>query len=211
MSMLRFNAGKAPLALIPSTFFEAIFNRAFEYGVPVPTKLIWQVGQVLEFGAKKYDEHNWRKGGKWSSVLNSALRHLVWMTDGRRVDPESGLAEAGHLGCNIAFLLEFAHTSTGEDDRYSVLETTFDAAPEPSLSWVLDALLRFRDGGSIDDLREAAWELARWVEDQGSEAAPADAPAPQPLIPANVERIAIRVPQPAFHFPHAPHLDATVH
>jgi hypothetical protein len=178
MTMLRYNTGKAPLSLIPSSFFEAIFNRAFEYGQPVPTKLIWQVGQVLDFGAQKYSEHNWRKGGKWSSVLNSALRHLVWMVDGRRIDPESNLAEAGHLGCNIAFLLEFAHTSSGEDDRYSVLECAFDAEPEPSLSWVLDALLRFRDGGSIDDLREAAWELARWVEAQDPEPQPAAQQAP---------------------------------
>jgi hypothetical protein len=183
MAMLRYNAGKAPLSLVPSTFFEAIFNQAFENSIPVPTKLIWQVGQVLAFGAEKYSAHNWRKGGSWSSVLNSALRHLIYMIDGRRVDPESNLSEAGHLGCNIAFLLEFHHTANGDDDRHRV----FFAPPMqeqptyPSLIRVLDALLRFRDGGNMDTLREAAWELARWVEIQkDDESEPAAAPAPEP-------------------------------
>jgi hypothetical protein len=182
MAMLRYNAGKAPLTLIPSVFFEAIVNSALENSKPVPTKLIWQVGQVLEFGAQKYSAHNWRKGGSWSSVINSALRHIVSMLEGNTIDKESGLAEAGHLGCNIAFLLEFAHTGSGDDDRFAVTwAPAFNEVPEPSLLWVLDALMRFRDGSNPDALREAAYELARWVEIQTEpEAEPAAPPAPEP-------------------------------
>lgn len=199
MTMLRYNAGKAPLSLIPSTFFEAIFNQAFEFSQRVPTKLIWQVGQVLAFGAEKYAEHNWRKGGKWSSVLNSALRHIIAMVEGRRVDPESGLPEAGHLGCNIAFLLEFAYTQNGEDDRFMVVEAPYlEAESEPSLTWVMDALIRFRDGGSIDCLREAAWELARWVEAQNDEPRPT-AQVEIRVTPANDDRPDV-IPLP-FHLP----------
>lgn len=183
MTMLRYNAGKAPLALIPSSFFEAIVNSALEANLPVPTKLIWQVGQVLDFGAQKYSAHNWRKGGPWSSVLNSALRHMVWMVAGRRIDPESGLSEAGHLGCNIAFLLEFFHTGVGEDDRYKVDWTpSLEGEQEPSLIWVLEPLLRFRDGGSVDCLREAAYELARWVEAQAEEPQPSNLVVPPDVM-----------------------------
>ncbi|KQS84336.1 dATP/dGTP diphosphohydrolase domain-containing protein [Rhizobium sp. Leaf383] len=196
MTMLRYNAGKAPLSLIPSTFFEAIFNSAYECGTTAPTKLIWQVGAVLDFGAQKYSAHNWRKGGTWSSVLNSAFRHLIAMASGSRVDFESNQPEAGHLGCNIAFLLEFVHTSTGVDDRYSVMwAPTLNADAHPNLTLVLDALLRFRDGGNVNCLREAAWELARWVEIQ-EEPAPAAAAPPPPVD---------YVPLP-FKFPSFPHI-----
>lgn len=186
MTMLRYNTGKAPLSLVPTSFFEAIWNAAHEAGQAVPTKLIWHVGQVLAFGAEKYDAHNWRKGGSWMSVINSALRHLVAMMDGRRIDPESGLSEAGHLGCNLAFLLEFAHIGLGEDDRYNVpFHSGFDADPEPSLTWVFVALLRFRDGGDHSNLREAIWELARWVEVQTPPAPPVSASIPLPYgLPA---------------------------
>lgn len=203
MAMLRYNGGKAPLSLVPSVFFEAIFNQAFELNQPVPTKLIWQVGEVLDFGAQKYSAHNWRKGGSWASVLNSAFRHLVSMVGGRVIDPESGLKDSGHLGCNIAFLLEFAHTGTGEDDRYEVAPVALVGDAEPSLIWVMDALLRYRDGGSIDDLHEAAWELARWVEVQDDPSAepaapPAPAPGPEPSVLAK-------------HFPFAFPLNLTAH
>ena len=206
MTMLRYNAGKVPLSLVPSTFFEAIFNRSIEYGVPVPTKLIWQVGQVLEFGAQKYSAHNWRKGGQWSSVLNSAMRHLLQMVDGRRIDPESNLPEAGHLGCNIAFLLEFVWNETGEDDRFHTqFAPPLDEIPEPSLMWVAQKLLEFRDGGTIDDLKEAAWELARWVEMQSEdEPAPAAPPAPATdLLLRDPPAASARFPLPfSFRFLH---------
>lgn len=169
MTMLRYNAGKAPLSLIPTSFFEAIFNLSYEKGIErMPTKLLWQVGQVLDFGAKKYSAHNWRKGGSWSSVLNSGFRHLLKMIEGEQNDPESGLAHAGHLGCNIAFLLEFATTMVGDDDLFKVpdyaMMPSLESEPAPGLIWVFNSLLKFRDGNNIDDLREAAYELARFVE-----------------------------------------------
>jgi hypothetical protein len=192
MTMLRYNAGKIPVSLIPTSFFEAIFNNAYECGAAPSTKLLELVGQVLDFGAQKYNAHNWRQGGSWSSVMNSALRHLVFrMMEGFTVDTESGLSEAGHLGCNIAFLLEFASQGIGDDDRY-VTPTApegLEANPEPSLIWVLNELLAFRDGGPLSHLATAAWELARWVEYQGD---------PQPA-PDNVVK-----------FPDAPRIPTSV-
>lgn len=208
MTMLRYNAGKEPLSLIPTSFIEAIFNTAYELGAETPTTLVWQVGQVLDFGANKYAAHNWRKGGSWSSVMNSALRHLMWMVDGRRVDPESDLPEAGHLGCNIAFLLEFATLGVGEDDRFITPEQGPDLAgdPRPSLVWVLDALLAFRDGGEIEALRVAAWELARWVESDRAASQPATPPAAEPFM-AEVNPTQIKQEYPPFGFPSFPCVD----
>ncbi|MGO7308789.1 dATP/dGTP diphosphohydrolase domain-containing protein [Rhizobium ruizarguesonis] len=199
MTMLRYNAGKIPASLIPTSFFEAIFNSAYECGAPLPTKLLELVGQVLDFGAQKYDAHNWRKGGPWSSVMNSALRHLVFrMIPGFTTDAESGLSEAGHLGCNIAFLLEFAHTGNGTDDRFRTTWTPgFTGNPDPSLVWVLNELLAFRDGGSTDRLVSAAWELARWVEAQQEPTKPAEPPK---IHTGGVVRVNTDTPLP-FRFP----------
>jgi hypothetical protein len=192
MTMLRYNEGKNPLSLIPSSFIEAIFSNAMECHSVVPTKLIWLTGQVLNFGAQKYSAHNWRKGGSWSSVMNSALRHLLKMIDGQKIDPESNLSEAGHLGCNIAFLLEFASQGVGDDDRYvsPAAPEGIDAEPQPSLIWVLNELLAWRDGGPLHHLQIAAWELARWVE--------WDSHDPQP-VPDNVIK-----------FPAAPRIPTSV-
>jgi hypothetical protein len=179
MTMLRYNTGKLPVSLIPTSFFEAIFNNAYECHTHPSTKLLELVGQVLDFGAQKYNAHNWRQGGSWTSVMNSALRHLVFrLMEGFTTDAESGLSEAGHLGCNIAFLLEFASQGVGDDDRFvtPAAPEGLDADPEPSLIWVLNELLAFRDGGSVEHLRTAAWELARWVDYQQEPTEPAAAP-----------------------------------
>lgn len=59
--------------------------------------------QVLEFGAKKYEEENWKKPMDKTQILNSAIRHLIAMMNGEENDPESGLPHVGHLMCNSMF------------------------------------------------------------------------------------------------------------
>lgn len=84
----------------------------------VPTSLSEHVAQVLMFGAKKYDRDNWRKGFPWTSVCDSLERHLNAWKRGEDYDPESGLLHLAHIGCNVAFLIEFFETKNGLDDRY---------------------------------------------------------------------------------------------
>lgn len=70
--------------------------------------MIEQTTAVLQFGAKKYAGHNWRKGMKWSYLVAAALRHLYAIKWGETNDPETGLPHTGHLGCCLAFLGEYA-------------------------------------------------------------------------------------------------------
>lgn len=59
--------------------------------------------RVLEFGARKYDDHNWKKGLNKEEILESMQRHLAAMIDGELNDPESGLPHIGHIMCNTMF------------------------------------------------------------------------------------------------------------
>jgi hypothetical protein len=82
------------------------------------TEAMNQTAAVLQFGAEKYAEHNWRKGFVWSRPLSAAMRHITAFNAGEDKDPESGLSHLAHAACCIMFLLEFEKTQKELDDRY---------------------------------------------------------------------------------------------
>lgn len=84
----------------------------------LPNAALTGIAEVLTFGAKKYDAHNWRGGIEYSRLIAAAYRHLGAFNDGEDLDPESGLSHLKHLGCCVSFLLEQEAKGTGLDDRY---------------------------------------------------------------------------------------------
>lgn len=82
---LKFDADKPSLSLLP---FDALE----------------EVAKVLDFGARKYDAHNWRKGMEFSRLVSAALRHISAWNLGEDNDPESGLNHLAHAACCILFL-----------------------------------------------------------------------------------------------------------
>jgi hypothetical protein len=77
-----------------------------------------EIAQVLAFGASKYGPDNWRGGIKHRRLIDAALRHLLAISDGEDVDPESGLPHAAHLGCCVMFLLWMQKNRSDLDDRF---------------------------------------------------------------------------------------------
>lgn len=74
--------------------------------------------EVLEFGAKKYAAHNWKKGLSVNQICESMLRHVYALLRGEDNDPESKISHTGHILCNAMFLSHMMANRPDMDDRY---------------------------------------------------------------------------------------------
>lgn len=74
--------------------------------------------RVLMFGAEKYDDHNWKKGLKYTEICESLQRHMDAFIDGEDDDDESKLGHVGHILCNAMFLSYMSLFRKDMDDRY---------------------------------------------------------------------------------------------
>lgn len=79
-----------------------------------------EAAHVLEYGKRKYAAWNWAKGMPWSVTLACAVRHLRAIMRGEDEDPESGRLHAGHVMCNLIFLLTFTDFYQEGDDLPTV-------------------------------------------------------------------------------------------
>ncbi len=87
----RFNTGKPMLSY---------FRRSFSWALEA-------VARVKEFGANKYDDDNWRHGGKPDAeYLDSLDRHLDAFLNGEVYDKDSGCHHIGHAIWNLCALME---------------------------------------------------------------------------------------------------------
>lgn len=75
----------------------------------LPLDAIEKVLEVLEYGAQKYSDENWRKCDGPLRYYDAALRHLFAYMRGEQVDPESGLCHLAHAACCVLFLLSLEH------------------------------------------------------------------------------------------------------
>lgn len=93
----------------------------------IPPEVVMALGEILTFGAKKYDPRNWEKGMRWGRCYAAALRHMVYWWAGKgpttrsflfgSLDEETGRSHLWHALCCIAFLVTYEERGVGEDDR----------------------------------------------------------------------------------------------
>lgn len=81
---------------------------------------IEQVMLVGEMGAKKYGDHNYRKGMAITRYLNAAFRHafIEYLFKRQDFDKESGLSHLAHAAWNLLSALEQSLNKPELDDRY---------------------------------------------------------------------------------------------
>lgn len=73
------------------------------------------VAKVLEFGAKKYREHNWIKVDRGlRRYHDAALRHLLAAQMGMEFDDETGLPHLAHAACCLMFAVDVERGPTQE-------------------------------------------------------------------------------------------------
>lgn len=73
------------------------------------------VTEVLQYGARKYEDHGWKKIENNIPRYKEALyRHLMNLDGGLfSKDKESGLLHLAHLACNALILLELVKNDEG--------------------------------------------------------------------------------------------------
>lgn len=101
---LRFNKGKIKLSLCPTSTIAAVASTL-------------QTNSESNNG--KYPDNNWRKGMKWSIVIDCLQRHLEDFKNGEDVDEEDGIPTIWKVLTNAAFLVEYSQTCPELDDRFS--------------------------------------------------------------------------------------------
>lgn len=96
----------------------------FDEGKPspslVPAELIYEISEILAFGADKYGPNNWRKANppKMTRVLDSALRHIYAWADREDDDEESGKNHLTHAITQLMFLRYYQKHGLSHDDRW---------------------------------------------------------------------------------------------
>jgi hypothetical protein len=76
-----------------------------------------EIIKVLEFGAKKYSPGGWKKVvGGYGRYKDALYRHLHSIEENGPLarDPETGLLEWAHVGCNVVFMLWYVVTGRTE-------------------------------------------------------------------------------------------------
>lgn len=79
----------------------------------IPVESLLEIGRVLAFGARKYDENNWVHVAKGVDRYYAAcLRHLFAWRSGEAHDPETGFHHVAHAACCLLFVLWFVLTGS---------------------------------------------------------------------------------------------------
>lgn len=90
----------------------------------IPMEAIFGLGEVLAFGAKKYNKANWSKGILYSRLIAATIRHVFKFANGEDLDEESNLNHIDHAMCNLVFLKWMYAHRKDLDDRWNKIEVS---------------------------------------------------------------------------------------
>lgn len=85
-----------------------------------------RLAETYAEGAEKYDEHNWRKGFKFSVLLNHAIRHIYL-----RLQGDTSEDHLAHAAWNLFALMEFDQTRPELNDLHADQPTVAAKQPGP--------------------------------------------------------------------------------
>jgi len=85
----------------------------------IPTEALAQVARHYGIGARKYADHNWRRGYEWSKSYDALQRHAQAFWGGEDIDEETGSPHMAAVAFHALTLLVFMQEQRDFDDRYS--------------------------------------------------------------------------------------------
>lgn len=83
----------------------------------LPVDFLWSLAEHFGQGAKKYEDHNWLRGYKWSLSYAALLRHLTAWWGGEDLDAETGSSHMIAVAWHACVLFVFWRRNLGTDDR----------------------------------------------------------------------------------------------
>lgn len=106
----------------PEGLDEVKTTMSFDDGKPdltmIDPQFLREISLVLAKGARKYERDNWRHGTQHQRRIASALRHIMAWVEGEDIDPELGTPHLANAATNLMFVMYWARTGRGTDDRY---------------------------------------------------------------------------------------------
>lgn len=84
----------------------------------LPWDALEEVARVYHYGASKYEDHNWRRGYRWSLSVGACFRHVARFVIGEDRDPESGCLHMAHAAFHCLTLISYVLHGSGTDDRW---------------------------------------------------------------------------------------------
>lgn len=83
----------------------------------LPWDSLAKVAELYAEGAKKYQDHNWRRGYDWSLSYGAMMRHAALFWEGEDNDPETGCNHMASVAFHALALLYFYDHRPEFDDR----------------------------------------------------------------------------------------------
>ena len=82
----------------------------------VPPEAILAIGEILTYGASKYEDRNWEKGMDLDRLRGATQRHLMADAMGDELDDESGMPHLEHALCDIAMMVALRRRELRDTD-----------------------------------------------------------------------------------------------
>ncbi len=83
----------------------------------ISVEMLTAIARVREFGSKKYNRNNWKKGFKISRSLAACLRHIYAHLSGETYDKESSQPHLWHAACSLEHAIYDLANRPENDDR----------------------------------------------------------------------------------------------
>lgn len=62
----------------------------------IPVTALEGIAEIFTYGSNKYDEFNWFQSTRPMRYYAAAMRHIMALQQGTKIDPESGLRHIDH-------------------------------------------------------------------------------------------------------------------